>query len=228
MHFILLIVSVRRHKEHFEHSLSLSLSPLFVQQKFVTSPNFIQQEKRQQTVNQIEKKRDIWSQRIEFLTAPFGCIYHAIPTIYKYLHSHLPYQNHKQSSSQNQSKRYPKMKVGVVIAAMAMLVMVLSAAMPGEAAVSCSQVHSYLVPCISYLTNGSDYPTDRCCSGLRNLQAMAKTSADRRATCYCLKQNASQYPNIKDDTASELLAICGIETRFPISRDVDCNEWVLD
>lgn len=116
------------------------------------------------------------------------------------------------------------MKVGVVLAVMVVAVVV-SVAMPGgEAAVTCQQVSSCMSPCIAYLISGSGNPTNDCCNGVRNLQAMTPTTPDRRAACDCLKEAAGRNPNIKDDAAASLPTKCGVQISIPISRTVNCNE----
>jgi len=120
------------------------------------------------------------------------------------------------------------MKVNVAIAVMVALTAMLYVAMPAQADVSCEQVRGFLATCVPYLTDGGDNdPAEECCNGVRNLNAMAPTTNDRRAACDCVKQAASRYPNINEDAASSLPAKCGVQISFPISRNVNCRKWVL-
>ena len=76
---------------------------------------------------------------------------------------------------------------------MALLLLLLMAA-PSvtNAGVTCGQVLSYLTPCISYAMGRGSEPPAACCSGVSNLNAAANNTADRQATCKCLKQITQQ------------------------------------
>ncbi|THU72974.1 hypothetical protein C4D60_Mb04t17880 [Musa balbisiana] len=53
-------------------------------------------------------------------------------------------------------------------------------------AITCGQVTSALSSCISYAT-GKGSLTSACCSGVKSLNSAAKTSADRKTACTCIK-----------------------------------------
>ncbi|CAK9319802.1 unnamed protein product [Citrullus colocynthis] len=93
-----------------------------------------------------------------------------------------------------------------------------------EAAVTCNQVVSSLIPCIQYVTGGGA-PSSTCCYGVKQLNTMAQTTKDRQAVCQCLKlvvrgvkYNAQNVAN-----AAALPAKCGVELPYAINPNVDCN-----
>nr|AAL23748.1 nonspecific lipid transfer protein [Bromus inermis] len=105
-------------------------------------------------------------------------------------------------------------------------VLVLSAApAPAEGAVSnCGQVVSYLAPCITYATGRAPGPNGGCCSGVRSLNAAASTTADRQATCSCLKQQTSGMGGIKPDLVAGIPSKCGVNIPYAIKPSTDCTK----
>ncbi|KAJ9188530.1 hypothetical protein P3X46_003881 [Hevea brasiliensis] len=114
---------------------------------------------------------------------------------------------------------------GLVISVLVVVALVLFMVMPGEA-VDCGQVSSCLASCIPFLTGGEASPSSPCCTGIKNLEALAPTTADRRAACERVKTAAALYPNIKEDAASSLPKKCGVELNIPISKTTDCQRSV--
>ncbi|PIN20676.1 hypothetical protein CDL12_06634 [Handroanthus impetiginosus] len=97
------------------------------------------------------------------------------------------------------------------------------AAQPGHA-VSCGEVDAALMPCIRYLTGrGGNTPSPANCSGVRAVKAMSQTTADKRASCDCVKAAASREPDLQDAAAQSLPAKCDVQLDIPISRSVDCS-----
>ena len=115
-----------------------------------------------------------------------------------------------------------------VTAALLVAALLLSAApAPAESAVSnCAQVAQYLGPCISYaMGRGSaPGPADRCCSGVRSLNAAAATPADRKSTCNCLKQQTSGMAGIRPDLVAGIPSKCGVNIPYAISPSTDCSK----
>ncbi|KAI3666834.1 hypothetical protein L6452_41872 [Arctium lappa] len=91
-----------------------------------------------------------------------------------------------------------------------------------EAAVSCGQVASNLLPCLPYLRSGG--ALGGCCNGVRALNNAARTTADRKAACGCLKSAYSQFPGINQSNAAGLPAKCGVKIPYKISPNTDCNK----
>ncbi|KAD4584952.1 hypothetical protein R6Q59_036297 [Mikania micrantha] len=109
-----------------------------------------------------------------------------------------------------------KMKVLCIMAAC----MVLSA--PYAEAVSCGDVANKLTPCLTYLRNGGSV-SSACCNGVKGLNSLAKTTADKKTTCTCLKSAYKSYSGIKSDNASGLPRKCGVSIAYKISPSTDCN-----
>ncbi|KAJ9558457.1 hypothetical protein OSB04_013071 [Centaurea solstitialis] len=91
-----------------------------------------------------------------------------------------------------------------------------------DAVMSCSTVIQDLMPCVSYLQNGSGMPPPACCEGAKALMAAASTTADRQAACSCL-ESASANVGLNLGLAATLPDNCGIDLGFTISRNVDCS-----
>ncbi|KAJ0798613.1 putative plant non-specific lipid-transfer protein/Par allergen [Helianthus annuus] len=94
-------------------------------------------------------------------------------------------------------------------------------AAPYAEAISCGQVTSKLVSCYGYLTKGGVVPPN-CCSGVKGLNSLAKTTADRQAICNCLKSAASS--NINAGNAASLPGKCGVNIPYKISPSTDCTK----
>uniref|UniRef100_A0A2C9VTJ9 Non-specific lipid-transfer protein n=1 Tax=Manihot esculenta TaxID=3983 RepID=A0A2C9VTJ9_MANES len=109
---------------------------------------------------------------------------------------------------------------GLVI--LALVVVALVEAMPGEA-VDCRLVDASLAFCIPFLARGDGFPSPTCCLGVRNLQVLTLTTADRRAACECIKAVGARIPFINEDAASSLPQKCGVDLNIPISRTADCQ-----
>ncbi|CAN1277177.1 Non-specific lipid-transfer protein 3 [Linum perenne] len=75
------------------------------------------------------------------------------------------------------------------------LVLALVSAPMTVTALTCGQVTSGLAPCVGYL-RGSGPPTPGCCNGMKGLLAAARTTADRRQACNCLKSAAGNVPGL--------------------------------
>ncbi|KAI3732581.1 hypothetical protein L1987_63787 [Smallanthus sonchifolius] len=94
---------------------------------------------------------------------------------------------------------------------------------PYAEAVTCDSVVSKLSPCLNYLKSGGKVPA-ACCSGVRALNAAAKSTADKKTTCNCLKNAAKSFSgNIKTDKALGLPKMCGVNIPYKISVSTDCN-----
>ncbi|CAA0820705.1 Non-specific lipid-transfer protein 8 [Striga hermonthica] len=94
---------------------------------------------------------------------------------------------------------------------------------PSADAITCVDVLNNLIPCIGYLTSGSGGPSGTCCAGARSLASTAKSVADRRTACGCLKTAANTY-KLKPEIAKSLPAKCGIKLPFEVSPNVDCSK----
>ncbi|CAA6668985.1 unnamed protein product [Spirodela intermedia] len=116
------------------------------------------------------------------------------------------------------------MAAGGVRALVAFVVLCLLVAAPcANAAVSCPKVASSIAPCVNYI-RGKGPLTPACCNGVRALNSQAKTPADRRATCNCLKSYAGKIPGLNPSLTSGLPGKCGVSVPYPISTKTDCTK----
>ncbi|KAL3533680.1 hypothetical protein ACH5RR_007201 [Cinchona calisaya] len=92
-----------------------------------------------------------------------------------------------------------------------------------KAIITCGQVVNSLRFCISYVTKGGIIPPG-CCDGIRSLNSAARTPADRRATCACLKSLASSIRAINPGLVAGLPGKCGVSIPYPISTKTDCSK----
>ncbi|CAB4315357.1 unnamed protein product [Prunus armeniaca] len=112
-------------------------------------------------------------------------------------------------------------KLALVVA----LCMVVS--VPIAQAITCGQVSNSVAPCIPYVIGGGAVPP-ACCNGIRNVENLAKTTADRQAACNCLKQLSGSIPGVNPNNAALLPGKCGVNNNIPynISSSTDCATYV--
>lgn len=105
--------------------------------------------------------------------------------------------------------------------------MAISAPKGAKADISCDQVVRNLTPCISYVANGGSVAA-ACCSGIKSLYDAAKTTADRKSVCKCLKQaiNGIPYTSYNLGLAAGLPNKCGVNLPYKISPSADCNKYI--
>ncbi|XP_042471288.1 non-specific lipid-transfer protein 1-like [Zingiber officinale] len=98
----------------------------------------------------------------------------------------------------------------------------LGAAMTVEAQITCTQVVSYLFPCLGYV-QGIQPLTGSCCNGVRSLNAAAKSREDRQTTCNCLMRTAAGVQGIQPGLISGIPAKCNVAVPYPINPNADCS-----
>ncbi|CAL4904567.1 unnamed protein product [Urochloa decumbens] len=118
------------------------------------------------------------------------------------------------------NKKQMRMQAAVALAMVLGLVMMSLA----SAAITCGQVASSLSPCIPYATGSASSMPSSCCSGVRSLNSMARSSSDRQAACRCLKSLAGTIKKLNMGTVSGIPGKCGVSVPFPISMSTDCNK----
>ncbi len=111
----------------------------------------------------------------------------------------------------------------LAVVAAAVVALVLLAAATSEAAISCGQVASAIAPCISYARGQGSGPSAGCCSGVRSLNNAARTTADRRAACNCLKNAAAGVSGLNAGNAASIPSKCGVSIPYTISTSTDCS-----
>ncbi|CAL1378450.1 unnamed protein product [Linum trigynum] len=94
--------------------------------------------------------------------------------------------------------------------------------MTADAAITCGQVASSLAPCVPYLKNGGPLPAP-CCSGVRTLNGVARSTPDRQAACQCLKTAAGSISGLKANLAAALPSACGVNIPYKISTSTNCK-----
>ncbi|KAL7095125.1 hypothetical protein ACP275_10G004600 [Erythranthe tilingii] len=109
------------------------------------------------------------------------------------------------------------MIVVVVVAAM----VVVGFGPQGAEGITCQTVVKGLMPCTNYLTKGGAIPS-ACCRGVRSINSAAKTTADRRTACECIKVAAKAYKvNLKN--AAALPRQCKVNIGYAISYSTNCK-----
>ncbi|CAN6575989.1 unnamed protein product [Malus baccata var. baccata] len=101
------------------------------------------------------------------------------------------------------------------------LVVALCMAVSVVHAITCGQVTSNLGPCINYVKRGGAVPP-ACCNGIRTINGLARTTADRQTTCNCLKNLAGSISGVNPNNAAALPGKCGVNVPFKISTSTNC------
>ncbi|KAL6603964.1 hypothetical protein ACP70R_044325 [Stipagrostis hirtigluma subsp. patula] len=91
-----------------------------------------------------------------------------------------------------------------------------------EADVECSDVLTGLSPCLDFVQGDEAQPSAACCAGVTNLVEAAETTADRQATCECLKSAMGQVSGDLSGVQA-LPGDCGLKLSYTISPDMDCS-----
>ncbi|OMP06131.1 Plant lipid transfer protein/Par allergen [Corchorus olitorius] len=95
-----------------------------------------------------------------------------------------------------------------------------------DAAVTCPQVSNALVPCVTYMATRSSF--GHCCTGIKQLNAGAKTTSDRQNICRCLRSLAGQFVRrhrLDFNLAKKLPAMCNVNIRYSITTlNPDCSK----
>jgi hypothetical protein len=92
-------------------------------------------------------------------------------------------------------------------------------------AMTCGDVSTAIAPCMPYATGKAATPSAGCCSGVRSLNGMASTAADRRTACGCLKNLAGSFKGVNMGNAASIPGKCSVSVSFPISSNVDCSKY---
>ncbi|KAK4377435.1 hypothetical protein RND71_003731 [Anisodus tanguticus] len=68
-------------------------------------------------------------------------------------------------------------------------------------------------------------PLGSCCGGVKGLLGAAKTPADRKTACTCLKSAANSIKGIDASKAAGLPGACGVKIPYKISPSTDCSRY---
>lgn len=115
------------------------------------------------------------------------------------------------------------MASAIVKATCFVLIAVALVAPLADAAISCGTVVGQLKPCLGYVQGGNVVPPP-CCGGIKSLYTSAKTTADRRSICYCLKSLAGSFKGINYSKAAGLPGKCGVNIPYKIDPSTDCSK----
>ncbi|QCE03158.1 non-specific lipid-transfer protein 1 [Vigna unguiculata] len=109
----------------------------------------------------------------------------------------------------------------VKFACVVVMLMVVVGAHSAEG-MTCGQVQGNLAQCIGFLQNGGIVPP-ACCNGVKNILNSARTTADRRGICSCLKSAAGAVRGLNPSNAQALPGKCGVNIPWKISSSTNCN-----
>ncbi|KAK4478402.1 hypothetical protein RD792_013871 [Penstemon davidsonii] len=113
--------------------------------------------------------------------------------------------------------------IGINVTAAACLVLIMTVVAAAGPKISCGTVTSTLAPCFGYILAGGVVP-DNCCSGVKSLYKTARTTADLRAVCFCLKSLTSSASPAAINNAKTLPGKCGLSLPYQITPAIDCNK----
>lgn len=92
---------------------------------------------------------------------------------------------------------------------------------------SCTTIIVELTPCAAFIKGDDNVPSSGCCSGIKNIGNVAKTPADRKAICGCLKQALSRVGTYDKNLIPQLPQQCGVAINLPaIDASTDCSKLV--
>ncbi|KAJ8499948.1 hypothetical protein OPV22_010500 [Ensete ventricosum] len=112
---------------------------------------------------------------------------------------------------------------GLLVLALALLLLLLVTGPHVTQAITCGQVSSALSSCIPYAT-GKGSLTAACCSGVKRLNSAATTSADRKTACTCIKSLISRISGLNTGLVSGIPGKCGVSIPYAISPSTDCSK----
>ena len=119
-----------------------------------------------------------------------------------------------------------RMQLAVAIAVVAAVVLLAAAATTSEAAITCGQVSSAISPCLSYARGQGSAPSAGCCSGVKSLNNAARSTADKRTACNCLKNAARGISGLNAGNAASIPSKCGVNVPYTISTSTDCSRYI--
>ncbi|OVA17276.1 Plant lipid transfer protein/Par allergen [Macleaya cordata] len=104
-----------------------------------------------------------------------------------------------------------------------LLFMVAFMARQSEGYISCDDVIGSLMPCVDYARYGGTV-SEQCCSAVRQLSHMARSTEDRQQVCACGKGYAPLVPGLNFNFINKIPKKCGVHLSLNISPDIDCSK----
>ncbi|AES87505.1 non-specific lipid-transfer protein 5 isoform X2 [Medicago truncatula] len=84
-----------------------------------------------------------------------------------------------------------------------------------------------LTPCYPFLIGSISVATPHCCEAVKEVDDDAKDYDDRLETCDCLRDMALSFKkDFNVENGAALFALCGIQTPYQISRDINCTKII--
>ncbi|XP_044493799.1 non-specific lipid-transfer protein-like [Mangifera indica] len=100
---------------------------------------------------------------------------------------------------------------------------------PALTAPSCSTVKQQLVPCLGFIKDITDRPSDSCCSGTKEIGDQTKTQGDRQAICECLKNILAVAGTYDKNRIPQIPKTCGVPISLPpIDSSTDCSRAITE
>ncbi|KAL7136072.1 hypothetical protein ABFS83_10G004400 [Erythranthe nasuta] len=112
-------------------------------------------------------------------------------------------------------------KATMIVVVVAAMLVVGFGPQGAEGRITCQTVVKGLMPCTNYLTKGGAIPP-ACCRGVRSINSAAKSTADRRTACECIKVAAKAY-KVNVNNAAALPRQCKVNIGYAISYSTNCK-----
>ncbi|XP_019435929.1 PREDICTED: non-specific lipid-transfer protein 1-like [Lupinus angustifolius] len=93
---------------------------------------------------------------------------------------------------------------------------------PIAQAISCGQVGNNLKPCLRYIMSFWGSVPGLCCDGVKTVMAHVQNTADKRATCNCLKSMVAKIGFVPW-RAKSIPRECGVVLPYEISTSINCD-----
>lgn len=116
------------------------------------------------------------------------------------------------------------MAIKAALVAVFVFVVAVTMMTPQVEGLTCGVVSSKLGPCLPYLKGTAGTPTKGCCDGVKALNGLASTTADKKTACSCIKSTAAGIKGINYGNAASLPGKCGVNIPYKISPSTDCTK----
>jgi hypothetical protein len=83
-----------------------------------------------------------------------------------------------------------------------------------------------LTPCYPFLQGYNSTADPYCCEAVKKVDNDAIDYDDRLETCDCLRDMALSLKTLSVENGAALFALCGIQTPYQITRDINCTKYV--
>ncbi|KAK7384893.1 hypothetical protein VNO78_30596 [Psophocarpus tetragonolobus] len=87
----------------------------------------------------------------------------------------------------------------------------------------CEVAKSSLHPCLDYITDQVDIPSNVCCNALTEVSSTLPTKEEQLHACECLMKQLAQIPDLDKYRIISMHKICGITMLFPNAKNFECS-----